>query len=96
MIHYYRTHKKQNNMLRFLENLNQIGGAKMAKSSGKFPWAAFLLSILLIIIRALLVQWSYNLVMPKVFVSMGGNPQAFRELTLTDAIILSILTSALF
>ena len=83
-------------MLKFLDQLNQMGGAKVAKASGKFPWMAFCLSLLLLFIRALLVQWSYNLVMPRVFVSMGGNPETFYTLTLGDSLMLVILLGSLF
>ena len=82
-------------MLKFLAHLNQFGGAKTAKT-GKFPWMALLLSLILLLVRALLVQWSYNAVMPYVFVSMGGNPQAFQDLTLTNSLVLVILVSSLF
>lgn len=83
-------------MLKFLAHLNQMGGAKSAKSSGSFPWIAFLVSILLLVIRALLVQWSYNYIMPRVFVSMGGNPNAFQRLSLADSVVLVILAGSLF
>lgn len=83
-------------MFKFLEHINQMGGAKMAKSSGKFPWVAFLVSLLLLVIKALIVQWSYNYVAPKVFVSMGGNPAAFHNLSLADALVLCILVGSLF
>ncbi len=83
-------------MLKFLDQLNQMGGAKAAKTSGKFPWMAFSLSLFLFFIRALLVQWSYNLVMPRVFVSMGGNPETFYSFTLSDSLMLVILFGSLF
>ena len=83
-------------MLQFLTHINQAGGAKVAKKSGRFPWIAFILSFVMLFIKALLVQWSYNYVMPRVFVSMGGNPQAFRELTLMDAFALVILIGSLW
>lgn len=83
-------------MIKFLSELNLVGGAKIAKKSGSFPWLAFFASLVLLLIKAFLAQWAYNYVMPKVFVSMGGNPQAFRELSLTDALVLVILIGALF
>lgn len=81
-------------MLNLISHFNQLGGAKNIKS-GKFPLTALLGALVLLAVRALIIMWSYNAVMPHVFVSMGGNPQTFRELTFVDSLMLAILVSSL-
>jgi len=75
-----------------------LGGAKknvITSSPGKtvhFP-TFFLLTLFILLLRALIVYWGYNALMPKFIVTLGNEPnnlRHFRELNFGEAVLLVI------
>lgn len=68
--------------------VKQSGGARNGN------WGAsltiFLISMLVLAIKVLLVQWSYNEVVPKLFI------QKYRKITVMEALYMVILVQSLF
>ena len=80
-----------------------IGGAMKNKKSGKNNYVTVFLSLLVIfLINALLVMWSYNIVVPKIAGSMSSTPSVTynsvsqASLNYGDAVVLLILFQTLF
>lgn len=57
---------------------------------------AFLTSIIMLVFVALLLKWSYNRMLPKLFDSYSIKMINFKELTFVDAIAIIIFISCLF
>ena len=68
--------------------LQQAGGFN--KGMVINPFMLFVVSILIFLIKAFLVQWSYNTIMPKFL------EERYRPLTFNESIILIILIQSLF
>ena len=69
-----------------------VKGNKMRVDSLQF----FLMIFLVFLIKALLVQWSYNWIMPKLIYNINGKQGNFRRLSYIEAIIVVILFNNLF
>ena len=76
-------------------------GAKIQKlfsstSSIKNTITVFILSILILLIRAYIVQISYNIIWPKFMNNVGGDKNQFEPISFYDSLLLVILFSFLF
>ena len=69
-----------------------IKGKKMKIDSLQFFFVIFAVFL----IKAFLVQWSYNWIMPKLIYNINGKQSDFRKLSYMEAIILVILFNNLF
>ena len=69
-----------------------IKGKKMKIDSLQF----FLVILVVFLIKAFLVQWSYNWIMPKLIYNINGLQSDFRKLSYMEAIIVVILFNNLF
>tara|TARA_B100001094_G_C18077297_1_gene743303 strand:+ start:284 stop:514 length:231 start_codon:yes stop_codon:yes gene_type:complete len=69
-----------------------VKGNKMRVDSLQF----FLMIFLVFLIKAFLVQWSYNWIMPKLIYNINGRQGDFRRLSYIEAIIVVILFNNLF
>lgn len=79
-----------------------IGGAKKATqrpNRGLLALSAFVAIVLSLIIRGILVNIGYNLLMPKLVSTLSADPQKamsnYRPLTFSESLILVILVSSL-
>lgn len=91
-------------MLTFRDLANQYlnkapmmsGGARAAMSSNSTWFGLFLFTLGIFFIKAYLVYFCYNMVMPRVLMSLGTqNWQRFAQITYWDAILLMILANNL-
>lgn len=74
--------------------VKQIGGAqKTTNISGNLMILVIL--TLSLLIRALIVQYSYNAVAPTFIKNMGGSLQSYSAITFVDALLLVLLVSSL-
>jgi len=80
-----------------------LGGAKKSAvipnttKTVHFP-TFFLLTIFILLLRALIVYWGYNALMPKFIVTLGNEPnnlRHFRELNFSEAVLLVIAVQCL-
>ena len=79
-----------------------IGGAKkvtmpVVPKTVHFP-TFFLLTLFILLLRALIVYWGYNALMPKFIVTLGNEPnnlRHFRELNFGEAVLLVIAVQCL-
>ena len=69
-----------------------VKGKKMKIDSLQF----FLVILVVFLIKAWLVQWSYNWIMPKLIYNINGKNSDFRKLSYMEAIIVVILFNNLF
>ena len=69
-----------------------IKGKKMKIDSLQF----FLVILMVFLIKAFLVQWSYNWIMPKLIYNINGKQGDFRQLSYMEAIIVVIFFNNLF
>ena len=69
-----------------------IKGKKMKIDSFQF----FFVILMVFLIKAFLVQWSYNWIMPKLIYNINGKQGDFRRLSYMEAIIVVILFNNLF
>ena len=69
-----------------------IKGKKMKIDSIQF----FFVILLVFLIKAFLVQWSYNWIMPKLIYNINGKQGDFRRLSYMEAIVVVILFNNLF
>lgn len=56
----------------------------------------FLMIFLVFLIKAFLVQWSYNWIMPKLIYNINGKQGDFRKISYIESIIVVILFNNLF
>ena len=76
-----------------------IGGGvkKMCKSFGKDEQLYLIsMGILIILIKALEVQWTYNQIWPKITMNSGNDPSQFVPLTFYEAFLFVLLIEFLF
>ena len=75
------------------------GGSKiksmMSKSGGPMSLGVVVLLVFLFLLRALVVQWAYNKVAPKLISHWTSSPQEFRPLNFHEALLFTILVSFL-
>ena len=69
-----------------------VKGKKMKIDSLQF----FLVILVVFLIKAWLVQWSYNWIMPKLIYNINGKNSDFRKLSYMESIIVVILFNNLF
>ena len=78
-----------------------LGGGKKIKSVFRGQGdinqlTILLLLIILFILRALVVQWAYNKVAPRLISNLGNPRQQFQPLTFEEALIFTLLVTFLF
>ena len=78
-----------------------LGGGKKIKSvlsvkSDVNSSSILLLLIVLFILRALVVQWAYNKVAPRLISNLGNPRQQFQPLTFEEALVFTLLVTFLF
>ena len=71
---------------------NQVGGAKPKKGQ-MLPFV--LMVIVLFVVKSWIVQFAYNMVVPRLVLNNGNNLSNFRPLSLTEAMGLTLLVSTL-
>jgi len=69
-----------------------VKGNKMKIDSLQF----FFVILMVFLIKALLVQWSYNKIMPTLIYNINGKQGDFRRLSYIEAILVVILFNNLF
>jgi hypothetical protein len=72
---------------------NQTGGGNSFNTNGAF---IFLVGLIIFFIKVLLVQISYNIVVPRLLSSYNVNMMRYRPLSFVEAIFLVILFNNLF
>ena len=77
-----------------------VGGGKeiksMLKSEKVSPVALVVMLIVLFLLRALIVQFAYNKVAPKLIGNWGHDNRKFEPLNFNEALLFTILISFLF
>jgi hypothetical protein len=78
-----------------------IGGAlkvkKMIKDEDTTTlFAVFFMIVLVLLIKAYVVQITYNMMWPKIVENSGGDTSRFKPLTFYEALMMVILFSFLF
>ena len=78
-----------------------IGGAlkvkKMIKDENTTTlFAVFFMIVLVLLIKAYVVQITYNIMWPKIVENSGGDTSRFKPLTFYEALLMVILFSFLF
>ena len=80
-------------------NALMLGGGKkiksMVSSGGTMSLSVVVLLVFLFLLRALVVQWAYNKVAPKLISHWTSSPQEFRPLNFHEALLFTILVSFL-
>ena len=80
-------------------NALMLGGGKkiksMVSSGGSMSLSVVVMLVFLFLLRALIVQWAYNKVAPKLISHWTSSPQEFRPLTFHEALLFTILVSFL-
>ena len=80
-------------------NALMLGGGKkiksMVSSGGTMSLSVVLMLVFLFLLRALVVQWAYNKVAPKLISHWSSSPPEFRPLTFHEALLFTILVSFL-
>ena len=80
-------------------NALMLGGGKkiksMVSSGGTMSLSVVVMLVFLFLLRALVVQWAYNKVAPKLISHWSSSPPEFRPLTFHEALLFTILVSFL-
>ena len=80
-------------------NALMLGGGKkiksMVSSGGTMSLSVVVLLVFLFLLRALVVQWAYNKVAPKLISHWSSSPPEFRPLNFHEALLFTILVSFL-
>ena len=80
-------------------NALMLGGGKkiksMVSSGGSMSLSVVVLLVFLFLLRALVVQWAYNKVAPKLISHWSSSPPEFRPLNFHEALLFTILVSFL-
>ena len=80
-------------------NALMLGGGKkiksMVASGGSMSLSVVVMLVFLFLLRALVVQWAYYKVAPKLISHWTSSPQEFRPLTFHEALLFTILVSFL-
>jgi hypothetical protein len=84
-----------------LSNLVQLGGKALTKNSknqSKNFTIFFILGLFDLLIRAIIIFWGYNTLMPKFIITLSSSPnniKNFREISYGEALILVIVVQCL-
>ena len=80
-------------------NALMLGGGKKIKSmvsnGGSMSLSVVVMLVFLFLLRALVVQWAYNKVAPKLISHWSSSPPEFRPLNFHEALLFTILISFL-
>ena len=80
-------------------NALMLGGGKKIKSmvsnGGSMSLSVVVMLVFLFLLRALVVQWAYNKVAPKLISHWTSSPPEFRPLNFHEALLFTILISFL-
>ena len=80
-------------------NALMLGGGKkiksMVSSGGSMSLSVVVMLVFLFLLRALVVQWAYNKVAPKLISHWTSSPPEFRPLNFHEALLFTILVSFL-
>ena len=80
-------------------NALMLGGGKkiksMVSSGGTMSLSVVVMLVFLFLLRALVVQWAYNKVAPKLISHWSSSPPEFRPLNFHEALLFTILVSFL-
>ena len=80
-------------------SLVQAGGAAAARSNYGVALTFFIAALIVLALRALIVQYSYNMMVPKLVATLSENPEKtlpnFRQIGYMDALMLVLLVSCL-
>ncbi len=80
-------------------NALMLGGGKkiksMVSSGGSMSLSVVVMLVFLFLLRALVVQWAYNKVAPKLISHWSSSPPEFRPLNFHEALLFTILVSFL-
>ena len=80
-------------------NALMLGGGKkiksMVSSGGTMSLGVVVMLVFLFLLRALVVQWAYNKVAPKLISHWSSSPPEFRPLNFHEALLFTILVSFL-
>ena len=80
-------------------NALMLGGGKkiksMVSSGGSMSLSVVVMLVFLFLLRALVVQWAYNKVAPKLISHWSSSPPEFRPLNFHEALLFTILISFL-
>lgn len=75
--------------------MNLFGGKKPEVYFNNNPLILAISLIILFFIKVFIVQWSYNMIFPKLSANMSRTT-TFKPLTLTESMIVVILFTSLF
>ena len=76
-----------------------VGGGlkkKLEKMSGDSQLNLFCLAIMVLLLKTFVVQWTYNMIWPKLMVNSGQDSSRFTPLTFYEALLFVILIDFLF
>ena len=76
-----------------------VGGGlkkKLEKMSGDSQLNLFCLAIMILLLKTFVVQWTYNMIWPKLMVNSGQDSSRFTPLTFYEALLFVILIDFLF
>ena len=75
-----------------------IGGAmkKITNNMRVDSYEIIVLALVAILLKVLLVQWSYNRIWPRLMENVGRPVQDFRPLTFHESLLVVILVTFLF
>ncbi len=76
-----------------------LGGAKQITSKIERSMSTtklFIIGFTLLLLKVLVVQWSYNNIVPKLTSNMGGDTSEFKPLTFNEALMFCLLVYFLF
>ena len=64
---------------------------KLAKECQESPWLLMVFGLIFLLLKAWIVQWSYNQVWPRLVANSGSTAEKFRPLTYYEALLVVIL-----
>jgi len=64
---------------------------KLMKECNESPWLLMGLGLLCLLLKAWIVQWSYNQVWPRLVTNSGSTSETFKPLTYYEALLVVIL-----
>ena len=64
---------------------------KLMKECHESPWLLMVFGIVFLLLKAWIVQWSYNQVWPRLVAYSGSTAEKFRPLTFYEALLVVIL-----
>ena len=64
---------------------------KLMKECHESPWLLMVFGLVFLLLKAWIVQWSYNQVWPRLVANSGSTAEKFRPLTFYEALLVVIL-----